>query len=131
MNQPTILIADDEPHIRCLIEFTLRKANYTRFLFAQNGSEALDIVERRKVDLITLDQLMPEMNGLDALLRLKAAPVTADIPVIMISACGSFHLSSDVKSLGAFAVFTKPYSPSLLMAEARRALTPNFPPLVA
>lgn len=129
MNTKTVLIADDEPHIRRLIEFTLRKAGFSKFLFAQNGAEALAIVGRRQVDLITLDQRMPELNGLDVLLRLKAVPSSAHIPVIMISACGSFHLDHNVKALGAYAVLTKPYSPMQLITEVRHAL--NIPDNIA
>lgn len=122
MNPPTILIVDDEPHMRRLIEYTLRKNGPARFIFAEDGIEALAIVSREKVDLVTMDQCMGEMNGLDTLLRLKADPATADIPVIMISGHGSFHLDFNAKTLGAFAVLAKPYSPTLLMAEALNAL---------
>lgn len=131
MNDKTILVVDDEPHMRRLIEFTLRKAGFSQFLFAQNGREALTLVDQAKIDLIIMDQRMPEMNGLDVLSRIKSMPDTASIPVIMISGCGSFHNELDAETMGAFAVLAKPYSPAFLMREAQRAIDSLEPALVS
>jgi two-component system response regulator AtoC len=131
MNNKTILVADDEPHMRRLIEFTLRKAGFNQFLFAQNGLEALKLIQSEKIDLLIMDQRMPEMNGIDVLTQIKSMPDTSSIPVIMISGCGSFHNELDAESLGAFAVLAKPYSPAFLMREAQRAIESLEPALVA
>ncbi len=123
MNPSTILIVDDEPHMRRLTEFSLRRGGYDRFFFAQNGREALSLAASVKPDLIIMDFMMPEMNGLGALHALKHSQSTAPIPVIMVSGCGEFHAKVNPVSLGASDVLTKPYSPTLLLETAQRALT--------
>ena len=131
MNDFTILVADDEPHMRRLLEFTLRRAGFHKFLFAQNGRETLALMDHEHVDLLIMDQRMPEMNGIEVLTRIKSMPCTASIPVIMISGCGSFHNDLDAEKLGAFSILTKPYSPAFLMREAQRAIESLQPALTA
>ena len=127
----TVLIADDEPHMRRLMEFSLRKVGFARFLFAQNGLEALNVLENEPVDIVIMDQRMPEMNGLEVLSRMKSMPRLSSIPVIMISGCGSFHNGLDPEKLGAFSILAKPYSPAFLMREAQRAVESLEPALVS
>lgn len=132
MNQTkTVLIADDEPHMRRLLEYSLRKAGFSKFLFAQDGAEALHLFETDQVDIAIMDQRMPEMNGLEVLARLKSMPRLSSIPVIMISGCGSFHAELEPEKLGAFSVLAKPYSPAFLMREAQRAAESLKPALVS
>jgi len=83
----TVLIADDEPHMLRLIEFTFRKGGYDLVL-ARNGREAVDLARVHLPGLVVLDMQMPEMDGLTALKTLKADPITAAIPVILLSARG-------------------------------------------
>ena len=124
MKSICILIVDDEPHIRRLTEYSLRRGGYDHLVFAQNGREALTLAEQTQPDLIIMDFVMPEMNGLGALAQLKARPNTSAIPVIMVSGCGEFHAFHDPEALGAAAVLSKPYSPTILLATAERLLTP-------
>ena len=123
MNPNTILIVDDEPHMRRLTEFSLRRGGYDRFLFAQNGREAVGLAATEHPDLIIMDFMMPELDGLGALHELKHSERTSPIPVIMVSGCGEFHARRDPVSLGASEVLTKPYSPTLLLEAASRVLT--------
>lgn len=126
-----ILIVDDEPHIRRLTEYSLRRGGYEHLVFAQNGLEALTMVDQMRPDLIIMDFMMPELNGLGALAQLKARPKTSTIPVIMVSGCGEFHSFHDAQSLGADAVLFKPYSPTILLATAERLLSPPPEPALA
>lgn len=130
-NPVRILIVDDEPHMRRLNEFSLRRGGFDSFFFGQNGLEALEIANQVRPDLIIIDFMMPEMDGLSALHHLKAAAGTADIPVIMVSGCGEFHAHRQTASAAASAVLTKPYSPTQLVESAHRALAGRDLPLAA
>lgn len=79
-----ILVVDDEPAIRSLLNQELSEAGY-RITEAGNGREALQSVRRERPDLIILDVMMPEMNGFDVAAVLKNDPTTMDIPIIILS----------------------------------------------
>src|SRR5436190_19259338 len=83
--QPTILVADDEPVNRALIERRLQREGYS-VLTAQNGSEAVEKAQAALPDLVILDVMMPVMDGLEACRRIKEGDATRDIPVIFLSA---------------------------------------------
>ena len=78
-----ILVADDDKNTRKLIETVLKKENYKVFL-ANNGLEALDVLESQQIDLIVLDVMMPEMDGYKFTETLRNAD--NDIPILMVSA---------------------------------------------
>lgn len=126
-----ILIVDDEPHMRRLNEFSLRRGGFETFYFGQNGLEALELAEEVRPHLIIIDFRMPEMDGLSAMLRLKACSSTSAIPVIMVSGCGEFHAHRNEASAVAYAVLTKPYSPTQLVETAHGALAQRNPALAA
>ncbi len=116
-----ILIVDDEPHMRRITELSLRKGGYD-ILSARNGREAVEVALRVRPDLIVMDVSMPEMDGFAALRELKAAPATASIPVIMLTARGQHVARAEAETAGAALFLTKPFSPSALAAEARRLI---------
>ena len=91
MTRSRILIVDDEPFNVDYLEQELADLGYET-ITAVNGADALDKVRSESPDLILLDIMMPVMDGFEVLARLKAAPETRDIPVIVISA------ASDVAS---------------------------------
>lgn len=119
----TILIADDEPHMLRLIELNLKRAGY-RIVTAANGREALDTAAREHPDLIIMDGIMPEIDGLTALRQLKLAPATANTPIIMLSARGQTINREEAALCGAALYLTKPFSPSALASEALRLIGP-------
>lgn len=80
-----ILIVDDEPDTIDVLRAILVQAGYV-VTTATNGFEALASVSSARPDLILLDQMMPEMDGNQALLRLKASYATKEIPVVILSA---------------------------------------------
>ena len=121
-NTARILIVDDEPQMRRLNEFSLRRGGFDSFYFGQNGREAVDLATRMHPDLIIIDFTMPEMDGLCALHQLKSKQATADIPVIMVSGCSDFHEDRREDSAAANAVLRKPCHPSVLLEAAQRAL---------
>lgn len=86
-NRKTILLADDDPLIIRLYQNKLTKDGY-RVILAANGNEALIEVMEQKPDLILLDVMMPEKNGVETLKALKGDPKMKDIPVIILTNLG-------------------------------------------
>jgi len=80
----SILVAEDEKPMRRLLELTYQAEGY-RVITAQNGAEAVRKAILEKPDLIVLDIVMPEMDGLEVLQELRLHPETADIPVILLT----------------------------------------------
>lgn len=116
-----ILVVDDEENIRRLLSYSLGKAGYD-VTEARNGADALNAVGIAKPDLIVLDVMMPVMDGNEVVMRLKANPQTAEIPVILLSA-----RTSDVDKvygldIGADDYVTKPFSVNELIARIKARL---------
>ena len=116
-----VLIVDDEPHMLRLTELSLKKGGF-EILIGRNGREALEIAVRERPDLIVMDVVMPELDGLTALRQLKENPDTTAIPVIMLTMRGQALARQEAEKSGAAIYITKPYSPSQLLAEAKRIL---------
>jgi serine phosphatase RsbU (regulator of sigma subunit) len=115
MTKPKILIVDDEPFNVDYLEQELEDDGYET-ISANNGQEALGLIETETPDLILLDIMMPVMDGFEVLSKLKGNPERREIPVIVISA--SNDLNSVVRGiqLGAEDYLPKPFEPILLKA---------------
>jgi DNA-binding response OmpR family regulator len=83
----TVLLADDEAHITCVVAQKLRNAGFIVFT-ARDGEEALELALRERPAMVVTDLQMPRMSGLDFATRLRELPATANIPVIMLTARG-------------------------------------------
>lgn len=119
MEQPQILIVDNEPEIRHLLGLHLRQAGM-HTLEASSGREALSMMERHAVDLLLLDLMMEDVNGWEVLRAMQSRPLAP--PVIVLSAR---HLESDkieTLGLGADDYVTKPFSPGELVARIQAML---------
>ncbi|MBL9138747.1 MAG: response regulator [Verrucomicrobiales bacterium] len=116
-----ILIVDDEPHMLRITELSLKKGGFD-LLIGRNGRQAIDIALDTRPDLIVMDVLMPEMDGLTALRELKQHPETQAIPVIMLTARGHVMTRQEAQESGATLFLTKPFSPSHLLREALRLI---------
>ena len=81
----TVLVVDDEPAIRDLILAVLEDEGY-RAIGAGSGRRALELLAAEQPDLVLMDIMMPEMDGREALRRMRDGPDTADVPVVMMSA---------------------------------------------
>src|SRR5258706_14834642 len=81
----TIMVVDDNPDIITIVKTILEGRGYTVFS-ASSGAELLNMLPNHKADLIILDIMMPEMDGLEVLTRLKGNTETATIPVILLTA---------------------------------------------
>ena len=118
MSKERILIVDDEKEIRDLIDIYLKGEGYDT-LKAENGEEALNILEKQNVDLIILDIMMPKVNGIEACLRIREE---REMPIIMLSA-----KSEDMDKIlglntGADDYLTKPFNPLELVARVKSQL---------
>lgn len=118
MSNERILIVDDEKEIRDLVDIYLKGEGYET-LKAENGEEALNLLEKEKVDLIILDIMMPKVNGIEACLKIREE---REMPIIMLSA-----KSEDIDKIlglntGADDYLTKPFNPLELVARVKSQL---------
>ncbi len=116
-----VLVVDDNPFNRDLLARGLHRQGHF-FALAQNGRQALEMLEAASFDLVLLDILMPEMDGFEVLRRLKADPKLRDVPVIMISAL--YQIDGVVRciEMGAEDYLPKPFNAVLLRARVGACL---------
>ncbi len=117
----TILVVDDSPLLRRLVNHILSKKGY-RILEASNGREALLILKKERPDLILLDIMMPEMDGTSFMKELRKCAEYADIPVLVLTAVGERSMIDEMKSLGVVDFLFKPFSPIKLESIVKRIL---------
>lgn len=117
----TILVADDEPINRALIQRRLERAGY-RVTTAQNGREAVEKARAERPDLVILDVMMPVMDGLEACRLIKADEVVRDTPIIFLSARDETDVKVSGLSLGANDYISKPFKAEELLARVYVAL---------
>ena len=116
-SKPRILIVDDEPSMRDMLRIVLRRDGYD-VLVAQNGREALGVLERERVDLLLSDIRMADISGVDVL---RAAKQTnRDIIAFMMTAFASTETAVEAMRLGAVDYFTKPFSMDELRLKIRQ-----------
>jgi len=119
----TVLAVDDEPDVLEIVKVNLELDGH-EVVLARSGAEALELVRRRRPDLVVLDIMMPGIDGWDVLARLKGDPdlKATTVPVVMLTA-----LTGDDDRVrggieGAICYLTKPFLPNELCAEVNRAL---------
>lgn len=116
-----VLIVEDDAEIADLIRFHAEREGY-RARVARAGREALEQVAKRRPDLLVLDIMLPDLDGLEVTRRLKREASTSGIPILILSARGE---ESDIVAgleLGADDYVTKPFSPRVLIARVRSLL---------
>ena len=115
-----LLITDDEPHIRLLLEQALEdlEDHDVEFFFAENGEIALETIEREKPQLVLLDVMMPKMNGFDVCKTVKKDWGMDDVFIIMLTAKGQEYDKEKGQEVGANLYITKPFNPDEIMAHA-------------
>ena len=115
----SILIVEDETRIRFLLrDYFAREKNFTIYE-AENGLEALNIFKEKKIDLIILDIMMPVMDGLTALEKIREV---STVPVILLTAKGQEEDKLQGYDYGADDYMTKPFSPNVLVAKVKALL---------
>jgi len=116
-----ILVVEDEPHIQELLEYNLRQDGFSVVLCSR-GDQAVEAVQKHKPDLMILDLMLPGIPGTDVCRSLKASPLTAELPIIMLTARGEESDKILGLELGADDYVTKPFSPRELVARVKAVL---------
>ncbi len=110
----TIMVVDDDPDLVDILRARLEQREFN-VMGVYSGSQALAGLEKQKPNLIVLDIMMPKMDGLEVLRRLKAAPETSSIPIILLTALDKDEDISTGYKMGADHYITKPFKSAHLM----------------
>ncbi|MFE0189748.1 PleD family two-component system response regulator [Streptomyces sp. NPDC059008] len=108
-----ILVVDDNKVIRQLIRVNLELEGF-EVVTAADGAECLDVVHHVRPDVVTLDVVMPRLNGLRTAAQLRSDPRTWDIPIAIVSACTQGEVNNG-ESVGVDAFLAKPFEPTELV----------------
>ncbi len=119
-----ILIIEDDEHIWKLIEYRLKKEKH-ELVWACDGLKALEILETTKPDLIISDIMIPYMDGIQILKKVKEDDNLKEIPVIMLTSKAQEQDIITGLELGAQDYMAKPFSPSELILRVNRVLKSN------
>ena len=121
---PTILIVDDEAHLRMLIRQTLEdlEDEGVTLLTASNGEEAISTIESMKPNLVFLDVMMPKLSGFDVCRRAKQGLGLKDVYIVLLTAKGQEYDRQRGQEAGADLYMTKPFDPDALLQKARDVL---------
>ncbi|RRF91516.1 MAG: DNA-binding response regulator, partial [Coriobacteriaceae bacterium] len=114
-----ILIVEDDPEVARLIQMTLRSADY-KYGIARNGNTTLQFIPIFQPDVLLLDLMLPDMDGMDIIKQIRAA--NNNIPIIVISARDEDADKVQALDLGADDYLTKPFSIDELLARIRVSL---------
>lgn len=116
-----VLVVDDSEPIRRLIRVNLELEGF-EVVTASDGQEALDLLhgQHLDVDLVTLDAVMPGLDGFTVAERLRAHPATRDLPIAMVTASAQGADVEHGERIGVDAYLTKPFDPAHLVRLARR-----------
>jgi CheY-like chemotaxis protein len=115
-----VLVVDDNKVIRQLIRVNLELEGI-EVVTAADGAECLDIVHQVQPDVITLDVVMPRLDGLRTAARLRADPRTRSVPLAIVSACTQYEVESGL-DVGVDAFLAKPFEPAELIRLVRQLM---------
>jgi phosphate regulon transcriptional regulator PhoB len=116
-----IVVIEDEPDILEVISYNLRREGY-EVVSSMSGEDGLEKIEKVNPQLVVLDLMLPEIDGIELCRKLKADPLTQGVPIIMVTAKGE---ESDIVlglGVGADDYVTKPFSPKELVARVKAVL---------
>jgi DNA-binding response OmpR family regulator len=119
-----LLIVDDESHIRTLIEQTLEELEEegVEFLTAENGEQALQIIQAENPQLVFLDVMMPKMNGMEVCRRVKKDLSLDNVYIVLLTAKGQELDRQKGHEVGANVYMTKPFDPEVILNKAKEVL---------
>ena len=119
-----LLIVDDEAHIRMLIGQTLEELEDEGVIFftAENGEQAIEIIQAEKPQLVFLDVMMPKMNGMEVCRRVKKELGLTDVFIVLLTAKGQELDRQKGQEVGADVYMTKPFDPEVLLNKAKEVL---------
>jgi CheY-like chemotaxis protein len=120
----TILVVENEVSNRILIERVLSTRGY-RCLSASNGREALNILDRERVDLILTDLSMPVLDGYQTTQLIRARPGLENVPIVAVTAFALADEGEAARQIGCTEYLTKPFKPRQLLEVVDRLLHQN------
>ena len=115
MSRRTILVVDDDPHIRRLIFATLGDVGGFRLREASDGHEALEAAFQHRPEIVLLDYDMPRLDGVETCRRLRSDPVTAGAVIVMLTGFADAPAYARAAAAGADHFLAKPFSPLRLL----------------
>jgi len=127
-NQPKILYVEDEQDIQTIARIALEKIGGFSLTVCSSGKEALEKVTDLDPDIILLDVMMPEMDGLETFQALQKIPECAGIPVVFMTARVQAHEIKHYLAIGAVGVIAKPFSPLTLADQVKTILSKVYEP---
>jgi CheY-like chemotaxis protein len=119
-----VLIVDDEADIRRIGELSLQSVAGWQVVLAESGPEGVVAAKTHRPDLILMDMMMPEMDGLTALGLLRQEPELSGTPVVFMTAKVQRDEISRYLDAGALGVVSKPFDPMTLPSEIEKILEP-------
>jgi len=120
-NPKKLLLIDDDPNLILLVKDYLEFRGY-EVVTAENGREALDVLEKQTPDMIICDVMMPEMDGYSLVSAIRSDPKTSWIPVLFLSAKGQSQDRVKGLNIGADVYMVKPFEPEELVAQVESSL---------
>jgi diguanylate cyclase (GGDEF)-like protein len=139
LREALIMLVDDEPLVLQVVQTHLEEGGYTRFISTSRGVEAIDLLEEQHPDVLLLDLMMPDMDGLQILSRMQVLSMIRDTPVIVLTSSTDPGAKLKALELGAIDFLGKPVDPSELLLRLGNALSAkmyrdrlaNYDPLTA
>ncbi|MCL2413788.1 MAG: response regulator transcription factor [Bacteroidales bacterium] len=126
MNSKKVLLVDDEPDILEFLKYNLEKAEF-EVITAKNGKEAIALAEKANPDLIVLDVMMPEMDGVETCHELRKIDKLAQTLIVFLTARGEDYSQIAGFGAGADDYITKPISPKLFITKINALLKRSYP----
>lgn len=123
----TILCIDDDRLLLSLCCDALEREGY-RTLIATDGLSGIETATAARPDLILLDVIMPEMDGLETCRRLRGIPALRDTPIVLLTASPDLKLDAEGRAAGATLTLRKPFGPGLIVSSIRQILERREPP---
>ncbi len=120
-NGQKILVVEDEPDIAKLVSYNLAQEHF-KVLTAEDGEQALKVIQREKPNLVVLDLMLPGLSGIEVCKILRDRPETAKLPILMLTAKAGESDRIVGLELGADDYLTKPFSPREMVARVRAIL---------
>lgn len=123
-DRPLVLVVDDQASLRRLVRVNL-ELDGCEVVEAVDGVDCLERARARRPDLVTLDIVMPRMDGIETVTQLRTDPMLRDVPVVMVTTSSQPSDLARARIAGADGYLTKPYDPDELVATVRRLLRPR------
>ena len=119
----SFLVVDDFSTMRRIVGGLLRQCGATRILEAEDGAQALKVIENNRIDFVVSDWNMPNMTGLELLKALRAHPKFARMPVLLVTAEGKKENIVEAAQAGADGYIVKPFTQDTLQEKITRILS--------